>query len=357
MNISKKKDDRLGPLLARLRELLGTRVEVLQRPGEVDRADPLLRLGVRPAVLLSGTQAHTQRMTPEYARHIAIQAVGRARRADALPVVLAEWIPDAAAAELRTAGIGYLDAVGNAHLDLAAPRVHIDIRGRRPEGPPRAEPGRLIEPAGLKVLHYLLTDPAAAEEPYRRIAGRAGAALGTVAAIFRELARAGHLVRTGHKIRRLENREALVDLFVRGYALKLRPACRPERFRHREHDAERLAERLRKRLGPRRPGWAFTGGIAAQQLTRYLRPDIVALFVDAAARERLRGEPMLPAPEDGNVLLLEYFAPAALGEPKRNLATPLLVYAELVHDGRAREIETARMIYDRHLQVRGPDGT
>jgi hypothetical protein len=64
---------------------------------------------------------------------------------------------------------------------------------------------------------------------------------------------------------------------------------------------------------------------------------------------------MLPDPTGGNVSLLRHFGPTVTnpdpeGRKDHPLATQLLVYAELLHDGRPREIETARMLYDRFLR-------
>jgi hypothetical protein len=228
----------------------------------------------------------------------------------------------------------------------------VDVRGRRPETLQRAEPGRLVEAGGLKVILQLLEQPEAATRPYRALARETGTALGTVANVLRELRIAGHLVKGPGDAHRLEKRTDLLDLFIKGYALKLRPACRPARYRHEERDPRRLAGRLAGILKQRQAHWAVTGGVAGGEMTRHLETDTLAIFLDDAGREALKGERMLPAPEGGNLTILEYFAPCITWEkaPGRlPLATPHLVYAELLQDGRPREVETAHLIYDRFL--------
>jgi len=96
-----------------------------------------------------------------------------------------------------------------------------------------------------------------------------------------------------------------------------------------------------------------TGAMAARELTHYLEPDAATLLVDDQARAMLEQEPMLRDETGGNVTLFRLFGAAAVaGEPKGRwpLATPLLIYAELLETGGAREVETAQMIYDRFLE-------
>ena len=62
---------------------------------------------------------------------------------------------------------------------------------------------------------------------------------------------------------------------------------------------------------------------------------------------------MLRDEAGGNVTLLRLFGGAAVADKPKGawpLATPLLIYAELLETGGAREVETARMIYDRFIE-------
>jgi hypothetical protein len=211
-----------------------------------------------------------------------------------------------------------------------------------------------VEAGGLKIIHFLLTQPEATTQPYRVIARETGTALGTVVVVLRELRNAGHLVKGPNGAIRLDRQRELLDHFVKGYAFKLRPACHPLRYRHEEREPHRLCERLARLWKTRQARWAITGGVAAGELTRHLETDALALFLDDAGREALMGERMLPDPEGGNVTILDYFAPCVAAVPpvgRFPLATPLLVYAELLQDGRPRERETAQLVYDRFISL------
>jgi hypothetical protein len=191
---------------------------------------------------------------------------------------------------------------------------------------------------------------------YRRLAQEAGVALGTVGVVMRELKVAGYLKKAGPDEWGLQHRPALVDLFVRGYALKLRPACLIGRYRHQDQDVGRLRDTLLGRLARQKARYALTGGTAAEILTGYLWPDLVTLFVEEAGLVALKEERMLPDAVHGQVILLKRFWPTAAAPEEaddRNLATPLLVYAELLQDGRPRELETARVLHDHMMGAHG----
>lgn len=338
-------------------ERLGVRVRIQDAPA-ADRADYDYRIAIetRPPVHVLGLVRKHRRLVHEQVRHVALAARLLRTRYRKPVLFLAPWIEETWAEELRAAGVFYADLQGNAFVRLEKPLVQLEVAGRRPPAPPRAEPGRLIEVSGLKVLHLLLTQPDAIRRPYRRLAQEAGVALGTVGVVMRELRLAGHLRKVGPDEWDLHQRPALVELFVRGYALKLRPTCLIGRYRHQDHDVGRLRETLLGRLARQRVRYTVTGGTAAEILTGYLRPDVLTLFVEDAGIAALKDERMLPEPVHGQVILLKQFWPAAAAIEKaddRKLATPLLVYAELLQDGRPRELETARDLYDRVMAAHG----
>ncbi len=295
--------------------------------------------------------------TGEQVRHFTIAAEEMRRLHKKRLLFLAPYLPDDWGDALRKAGVFYVDIVGNAYLELDEPKALVDVRGRRPETTPKAEPGRLVEPTGLKVIHLLLTRNDAVNDTYRKIAADAGVALGTVAVVMRELENAGYLIATAPDRWTLEKRADLIEHFVRGYALKLWPAIFLGRYRHAEKDPWKLCEALTLPLETRQVPYAMTGAWAAHERTGHLRADTLTLHVGEGALAAWKAQPMLPDPVGGNVELLKCFAPTVIdpeveGKRVRPLATPLLTYAELLHDGRPREVETAQMLYGRFLRPR-----
>lgn len=266
-------------------------------------------------------------------------------------LICAQWIAETAAEELRQAGLCYVDTVGNAYF-ARRPQLLIDVRGRRPETKIRPEPGRIVEAGGLKVCHLLLAQPEMLVQPLRVIAEKAGVALGTAHAVMREL-KTARLVLPGYgNKRRFGEVEEIIAAFVRGYANKLRPACFINRYRHKKTDPTDILNDFNKRLEGTNARWALTGGQAANKLTHFFEPNTLTLFVDPRAEMLLREEPMLPD-RNGNITLLNLFADTAIADNVIDMATPLatpfLIYAELLNEGGPREAETAEMILEKYI--------
>ena len=341
----------------RLEAALGVGVKI-EREQAVGRRgyDFNLQIETEPAIHLI-VEVKTRIATRNQALQIIFQ-LQRHAGPNRAAAVFADWIPQPAAEEFRRAGIVYADVQGNMFF-RRPPHILLDIQGRKPDRPMKAEPGRLIEPGGLKVVHYLLTHPHAAGDTLRAIAQGAGVALGTAHAVRAELRRAQWLLPTAGDKARFGDLKGLIELFVRGYALKLRPACVIGRFQHKKKAPQEILQGMVQRLIATAGQWAVTGGMAARELTRYLEPDTVTLFVDEQAQSALGEEPMLRNDTGGNVTLLRLPDPTFVVDKTQApwpMATPFLVYAELLQDGGQREIETAQMIYERFIEPRVPHG-
>lgn len=317
------------------------------------RRDFDLMIRTRPPFRLNVELKVHRRLTPEQIRMMILTRPPGPR------ILFAPWISDEQGEVLRQAGLYYADTLGNIYLRREKPSLLIHVQGRPPKETPRSDAGRIIEPSGLKVLHALLNRPEdLLKTSYRRIAARTGVSLGTLSVVLGELRRNGFLQRIGTPETRLVRRRELLELFVRGYSLKLRSDLRPVRYRHETGDPVKILDGFVERLKAARAQgeYAVTGGFAARELTGHLEPDAVTLHLGPNAREVLRGERMLPDPDGGNVTILERFTgcdddPDVKPGPF-SLATPLLVYAELLRDGRPRELEAAGMIHERHLARR-----
>jgi hypothetical protein len=99
--------------------------------------------------------------------------------------------------------------------------------------------------------------------------------------------------------------------------------------------------------------WALTGGFGADALTGHYRSEQLILFVDPWTSGRAAGLRWLPS-IDGPITLLTVFWPRGvertLEKGDTRVAHPLLVYAELLFQGREREVETAKRVYDQYLE-------
>jgi hypothetical protein len=334
--------------LETLRGLLGRNMPVhLEEQGHVRGPDFTVTLNTHPPVRLIG-ECKANIATRAQAYHVMLQTRAYAAKNEQV-LVFAKWIPEMVGEEFRKNGVFFADMLGNAYFHHP-PQIVVDVRGRRPEARPGPEPGRIVETAGLKVCHALLTRPHLLKRPMREIAQEACVALGTAHIILKELTAAGWLIPGKDNQRRFADVKAVIDAFVRGYAFKLRPACLIGRFRHKKGRTDDILQVFQARLADTNAQWGLTGGLAARELTKYLEPNTVTVFADEKAEERLKTE--LFPDRNGNITLLRLFAPTVLGETARNgmpMATPLLTYAELLNEGGPRELETAEMILGKYI--------
>ncbi|MGH7267775.1 MAG: type IV toxin-antitoxin system AbiEi family antitoxin [Candidatus Rokuibacteriota bacterium] len=265
-------------------------------------------------------------------------------------MLFSDYIPPSLGQRLEEAGVDYVDAAGNVLIRKPG-RLYLFRSGAKPPRLREQTPAKLSTRSSLQVLFVLLQEPTATRLSYRELATQSGVALGSVAGIMAELKRKGHLVRRrdGWELAR---RRALLDLWVSGYSERLRPALVLGRFQPPESDLTETLARVTDAAAARHLEYAVTGGVAADTLTQHYRGEQLTLFVSTWSRDLLQALRWLPSAR-GPVMLLRYFSPAVASQragPRGIvLAQPLLVYAELLHDGSERAREVARQLYEQHL--------
>jgi len=261
-------------------------------------------------------------------------------------LLVTDYVNPALADELKTRGVAFLDAAGNAYLDQ--PPLLVWVKGEKPAAKTvPTHTGRAFQPTGLQVLFALLCRPPAVNRPYRELAVMAGVAHGTVGWVIPDLQHLGYVrdLKGKRGTRRLFNGERLLQQWVDAYARLLRPRTLIRRF-----------------YAPTLQGWQdwplakygtlWGGEPAAAILTRYLRPGELTIYAEKLPALLAAKQKFLIEPAPGHTTIVEvrrrfWNFP---GEPKHpDVAPPLLVYADLLAIGDARCIETAKLIYDRYL--------
>jgi len=145
----------------------------------------------------------------------------------------------------------------------------------------------------------------------------------------------------GKNGKKLLDRKALFERWVAAYPDNLKPKLLLGRFRG-DGDWWKDAE-----LNPDYAQWG--GEVAAAKLTGYLKPGTVTLYADRNRLADLVIANRLKKDPHGNVEVVERFWPLGKGFGEGDTVHPILVYADLVELGEQRTMETARMIYEQHL--------
>lgn len=259
-------------------------------------------------------------------------------------VLVTRYVTPQQAEKLRQANVQFVDTAGNAFLNQ--PPLYVFVTGMRPaENAPRGKTSRAFSTTGVKVLFVLLCRPALATRPYREIAAAAGVSLGAVSHALDDLKAGGFLFDRGEKGRRLKNHEELIRRWGEAYTERLRPKLLFSRYTA-EHSDWWKDVQVAKMLAKQNACWG--GEVAAAKLTGYLMPQVKTIYAPnrlAALQVKFGFRP----DKEGDIEILKKFWAFDSDAAHPDMAPALLVYADLMASGDERNVETARMIYDRYI--------
>ncbi|MBI5470886.1 MAG: hypothetical protein HY961_00930 [Ignavibacteriae bacterium] len=255
-------------------------------------------------------------------------------------LLVTRHITPALATQLRELGLAFIDTAGNAFID--EPGLYIYVTGNRPRVKNVGEGvKRLFRPAGLRVLFALLCNPRLERQTYREIAAIADTALGTINWTMRDLMTMGFMINMGPKGRRLINKEKIVEQWVVAYPQQLKPKQFIGTYKADRYNWWRDTD-----LTPFDAQWG--GEPAAAKLTQYLKPEKVTIYAGERIQELILQNKLRKDPR-GDVEIVRRFWTLNPHEARKETVHPLLVYADLIATANDRNIETARMIYDKEL--------
>lgn len=261
-------------------------------------------------------------------------------------LLVANYISPSLAEQLRVNGINYLDKAGNAYLNFATAETPllIWIDGQRPERSSVERADHAFTKAGLRVTYWYLTQPHRVNEPIRTIAQEVGVGLETVHRVRQSLQQQQFLIWKTATSWLFVKRAKLLDKWVDAYTHRLKPSLLIGQYtlvKGRDlHD-------WRDWPLPG-PETSWGGEPAADLLTDYLRPAHLTLYTRQARMDIMRHFQLLPAgpDKDPTVSVYQKFWLTDDGNP---YVHPLLVYADLMSTGSARNAEVAQLIYEKQL--------
>ena len=255
-------------------------------------------------------------------------------------LLVAKYINGQMAEQLKQDGIEFIDTAGNAFINQ--PPFYILVKGNRPPDIVKRPPvKRAFRPAGLKTIYAFLCNPRLENKTYREIAGVTDVALGTVDWIMKELKELGYLLDMGKRGIKLVQKEKLLQRWVTAYPEQLRPKLTLGRFRGETGWWQQ------KNFDAVKARWG--GEVAAAKLTQYLQPQIITIYTTPEQLNELLIENRLKRDQAGDVEILERFWKPAEPWARKDVVHPILIYADLLATGNERNIETARIIYEKHI--------
>jgi len=308
----------------------------------VVRRQPLPRAA---ALLEADTPTGAVRFAAEVrtVRHFATLAMAQEQLA-ALepgnhPLLVAPYMTRALAERCRALQLPFIDTAGNAFIHI--PGLTIFVTGEpRPETLQEDPKHRAYTTVGMKVIFALLCQPELADGTYRRIAQAAQVALGPLGPVLKDLQNRGYLVEREKKKVLVHTRD-LLEAWITRYPETLRPKLFRDRY---QADTRRLLE---LNLPAHKAFWGAE--VAAERLTGYLKPEHFALYVRGDDKPLLTAARMR-LDRNGNTELLQAFWDFPADPAHPDLVPPLLIYADLMATGDGRNLETARLVYERFLE-------
>lgn len=244
--------------------------------------------------------------------------------------------------ELRAKNIEFLEANGNMYINNNDLLLVVD--GQPPIKIKNKITNRAFTKTGLKVIFHLLLMDDLINKPYREIATTTNVALGNINYIFTGLKELGFLIHLTKDRFKLTNKKELLDRWLTGFTENLKPGLHQGTFAFMTEAEQKKWHKMK--LQEHKTFWAGEPG--GDLLTNHLRPEIFTMYTDEEPNDIIRNYTLIPN-ENGNVRIYQKFWNIP-GISLKNIAPPLLVYADLITTNDRRCRETANLIYEKYIQ-------
>lgn len=290
------------------------------------------------AALTRGNQyAHvTAAYLPQMTASAVTRSIPSTVRDESPIFVFGPRVTARAAETLRNIGVNYLDQSGNAFIHFGD--TLIDVRGRsapRSFEHQKARPGprkTLFTPRRAQVIFALLVWPELAGTSMQNIARHSRTSAGLVHDTIQLLVERNFMVSRNE--RRILHRKELIDLWTSEYPSGLGAPTTEHRFRGDPH----------RWVAANDAALFISGEAAASELIRH---QTLTLYTSEFDRRLAGVNRWRRAEEDANIIVRPQFwlKPGRSAETNAGTtprAPELLIYADLMASGDARQIETAK---------------
>jgi hypothetical protein len=245
------------------------------------------------------------------------------------------------AGRMRELGIEYIDTAGNAYVTDKS--LVVSLQGKNPTKKyAKPSQNQLWGSTAVKTIFALLCNKHLIDAPYREIASKANVALGALTGVFSDLVREGFVVERGLAGRRMQRKKELFDKWNESYALSMRSRTRIGTFAHAE---EKFWMKLD--LSPFHAVWG--GEVAAFMMTRSHDPVVVTIYSYLPPNDLLQQLNLIQS-DQGHVEFRHQFWRFETTEAIGRIAPPILVYADLMATAVSKNVETAKTIYEAHIE-------
>ncbi len=241
--------------------------------------------------------------------------------------------------------INFLDTAGNAYIRIGG--LFILLKGnKKPEYIERQKPKRIFQETGLKILYVLLNNPDLVNESYRTLAKMSNTSPSSVKYVFEELKEMRFLIFPSKNKRKLVYLPKLLERWSIAYEENLKPTLHRGFFRLKNEIPKQRLKQI-----PSLFDQTYWGGeLAAELSTNYLRAEKLILYSSERFSKLMQELVLIPS-DKKELEITDIFWNKNLKSfgDNANLASPILIYADLYNSLYERNLETAEIILQNDL--------
>lgn len=240
--------------------------------------------------------------------------------------------------ELRENRVNYLEGNGNVYINTDDLFLYIDTnevaKTKKEKG------NRAFTKTGLKVIFQFLLKPKLINQTQREIAEITNVALGNIPLIINGLLETNLIVRLNKNEYVINNYEELLNKWITEFEQTLKPTLFKQRFRFQNKDKDWKTVPL----NTDKTVWG--GEPAGDIITNHLRPEKFTLYTKETTKDLILNYKLLPD-DNGEITVYDMFWN---NDNNTNTAPNELVYIDLMITDDKRCIETAKLIFNEHIQ-------
>lgn len=263
------------------------------------------------------------------------------------PILIAQSISKSATEILKKENINYIDMAGNCFIKDDE-RLYIQIEGKKLEGIEKQKKHIAFNKNGIKLIYAFLLDENLVNQSYKIMAKTSNISQSTIGNILNDLKDRQFLIQINRDVKKLNNKQELLERWLQAYNEKLKPSLSRGKFRFLPN---KISNWKNMNLGVE----SFWGGEpAADILTDYLSPGEWTIYSNRHKFDLIKNLHLVPDPKEGNVNLYNTFwnlDEDIFDNSNLQIINPLLVYADLIGTNDSRNFETAKKIYEHELST------
>ena len=259
-------------------------------------------------------------------------------------MLVAEGIAPTIRDVLRKGNVGFVDLAGNIFVPIRieSSKDPLNFVEEKEAEKPVAYKPKLHSESTMRLVFCLLSDQATLEFTQRALAERAELSPGMVNRCLSSLEHLGFLARKSDGGRMIRRREELISRWSMLYSDHYRERLLLGRFKRVKNEPK--AQWFKSTKAVQSPDFVWGGEAAGALYTRHLEPELFTIYTRRDLPDVLTTLRLSPSAE-GDVFVYKAFWGSEL-DKQRDLAPPLIAYADLMGSGFERNRETAGMIYE-----------